>query len=197
MIEDTLVRRDIDYQVIGGTKFYERAEIKDAIAYLTVLGNPQDVVSFSRDRQLAAARDRRHVARARRRPRRRRWASASGRRPPTPESVPGLGTAAVRAFGRFMETMTALRERAEQDVPIGDLLESLLDDTGYIDALKAERTIEAQGREENLEELVERRARVRRDRRARAEHARRLPAAASRSSPTPTRAPTTTASSRS
>jgi hypothetical protein len=48
VLEDTLVRREIGYQVIGGTKFYERAEIKDAIAYLTVLGNPQDVVSFMR-----------------------------------------------------------------------------------------------------------------------------------------------------
>ena len=48
VLEDTLVRREIGYQVIGGTKFYERAEIKDAIAYLTVLGNPQDVVSFTR-----------------------------------------------------------------------------------------------------------------------------------------------------
>ena len=54
-----------------------------------------------------------------------------------------------------METMTALRERAEENVPVGDLLEALLHETGYIDALKAERTIEAQGREENLEELVE------------------------------------------
>jgi DNA helicase-2/ATP-dependent DNA helicase PcrA len=54
-----------------------------------------------------------------------------------------------------MDTMQALRERAEQNVPIGDLLESLLHETGYIDALKAERTIDAQGREENLAELVE------------------------------------------
>jgi len=69
--------------------------------------------------------------------------------------VPGLGTAAVRSLGRFMDTMQALRERVEQRVPIGDLLESLLHDTGYVDALKAERTIEAQGREENLAELVE------------------------------------------
>ena len=61
VLEDTLVRAQIGYQVIGGTKFYERAEIKDAIAYLTVLVNPQDVVSFGRDRQLAAARDRRDV----------------------------------------------------------------------------------------------------------------------------------------
>ena len=48
VIEDTLVRREIAYQVIGGTKFYERAEIKDAIAYLQFLANPFDVVSFAR-----------------------------------------------------------------------------------------------------------------------------------------------------
>ena len=59
VLEDTLVRREIAYQVIGGTKFYERAEIKDAIAYLSLLANPFDVVSFTRDRQLAAARHRR------------------------------------------------------------------------------------------------------------------------------------------
>jgi DNA helicase-2/ATP-dependent DNA helicase PcrA len=72
-----------------------------------------------------------------------------------PASVPGHGGAAVKALGRFMDTMTALRERADSGVPVGDLLESLLQDTGYVDALKAERTIEAQGREENLAELVE------------------------------------------
>jgi len=154
VIEDTLVRRDISYQVIGGTKFYERAEIKDAIAYLTVLGNPQDVVSFQRivnsprrgigqtslGRVIAFA-DSMGIS---------VWDAAADA-----AAVPGLGTAAVRALSRFMDTMHALRERVEQRVPIGDLLESLLHETGYIDALKAERTIEAQGREENLAELVE------------------------------------------
>ena len=48
VLEDTLVRFDVPYQVIGGTKFYERAEIKDAIAYLTLLANPADAVSFAR-----------------------------------------------------------------------------------------------------------------------------------------------------
>src|SRR5205807_9071326 len=48
VLEDTLVRREIAYQVIGGTKFYERAEVKDAIAYLSLLANPFDVVSFTR-----------------------------------------------------------------------------------------------------------------------------------------------------
>jgi DNA helicase-2/ATP-dependent DNA helicase PcrA len=154
VIEDTLVRRDIAYQVIGGTKFYERAEIKDAIAYLTVLGNPQDVVSFQRivnsprrgigqtslGRVVAHA-DAMGIS---------IWDAAANA-----GQVPGLGTAAVRALGRFMDTMQALRERVQQRVPIGDLLESLLHDVGYVDALKAERTIEAQGREENLAELVE------------------------------------------
>ena len=70
------------------------------------------------------------------------------------QDVPGLGTAAEKAFGRFMRTMQRLKERVDASAPVGDLLEELLSETGYIDALKAERTIEAQGRLENLEELV-------------------------------------------
>jgi superfamily I DNA/RNA helicase len=154
VLEDTLVRREIGYQVIGGTKFYERAEIKDAIAYLVVLANPQDVVSFTRvanspkrgigqtslSRVLAHAETMGEPV----------WdaAAAAG-------EVPGLGTAAINAFARFMETMAALRERARDGVPVGDLLDAVLHETGYLDALEAERTFEAQGRIENLEQLVE------------------------------------------
>jgi DNA helicase II / ATP-dependent DNA helicase PcrA len=153
VLEDTLVRREIGYQVIGGTKFYERAEIKDAIAYLTVLINPQDVVSFSRvanspKRGIGQTSQSRVLAHATTMgiP---VWDAAAD-----PASVPGLGTAAIRAFDRFMATMASLRERAEQGVPVGDLLEAILHETGYLEALEAERTIEAQGRLENLEELV-------------------------------------------
>ena len=154
VIEDTLVRRDIGYQVIGGTKFYERAEIKDAIAYLTVLGNPQDVVSFQRivgspRRGIGQTSLARVVSHAQ------TMGISIWEAAADPETVPGLGKAAVRAFGRFMSTMAALSELADEQVPIGDLLTALLDDTGYLDALKAERTIEAQGREENLAELIE------------------------------------------
>jgi DNA helicase-2/ATP-dependent DNA helicase PcrA len=148
------VRREIGYQVIGGTKFYERAEIKDAISYLTVLANPQDVVSFTRVAnsprrgigQTSLSRVLNH-AETMGIP---VWDAAA-----SPAEVPGLGTAAVRAFERFMATMAFLRERAEQQVPIGDLLDAILHETGYLDALEAERTIEAQGRIENLQELVE------------------------------------------
>jgi DNA helicase-2/ATP-dependent DNA helicase PcrA len=154
VLEDTLVRREIGYQVIGGTKFYERAEIKDATAYLTVLANPQDAIAFTRvanspkrgigqtslSRVLAHA-DTMGIS---------VWDAAAD-----PATVPGLGTAAHRAFQRFMSTMATLRDRAADGVPIGDLLEAILHETGYLDALEAERTIEAQGRIENLEELVE------------------------------------------
>ncbi|HET6447895.1 MAG TPA: UvrD-helicase domain-containing protein [Conexibacter sp.] len=153
VLEDTLVRAQIGYQVIGGTKFYERAEIKDAIAYLTVLVNPQDVVSFGRivnspRRGIGATSFSRVVG----------WANTAGitvwDAAADPEAVPGLGTAAVKAFHRFMGTMRVLRERAESGTPLAALLNALLRETGYLDALEAERTIEAQGRMENLEELV-------------------------------------------
>jgi len=171
VIEDTLVRREIAYQVIGGTKFYERAEIKDAIAYLSLLANPFDVVSFTRVAnsprrgigQTSLARITAHAASLDTSV----WKAASA-----PAEIPGLGAAAVKALDRFMGTMEDLRrlagialegaekpddELAEgaQSVPVGDLIEAVLSQTGYIEALEAERTIEAQGRIENLEQLVE------------------------------------------
>ena len=154
VLEDTLVRREIGYQIIGGTKFYERAEVKDAMAYLGLLANPQDATAFQR------------VANS---PKRGIGQTSMGRvlshastlgvpiwdAAAEPEQVPGLGPAAVKAFGRFMGTMHLLRERAESGAPIGELLEEVLGETGYLEALEAERTIEAQGRIENLHELVE------------------------------------------
>jgi len=154
VLEDTLVRREIAYQVIGGTKFYDRAEIKDALAYLVLLVNPQDAGAFTRianfpRRGLGATSLGRVTG----------WGNTAGLSvwdaAAEPEQVPGLGTAARKALGRFMGTMRVLRERAEQNVPVTELLEEMLRETGYTDALEAERTIEAQGRLENLAELVE------------------------------------------
>ncbi len=191
VLEDTLVRREIAYQVIGGTKFYERAEIKDAIAYLSWLANPFDVVSFTRivnspRRGIGQTSLGKIVA----------YSASVGvsvwEAAAAPDRIPGLGTAAVKALRRFMGTMEELRALAAlpsphgpaeaaplqtpdaaqgtlaasaraagddgttaQGVPVGDLLEAALSQTGYIEALEAERTIEAQGRIENLEQLVE------------------------------------------
>jgi DNA helicase-2/ATP-dependent DNA helicase PcrA len=152
VLEDTLVRYEVPYQVIGGTKFYERAEVKDAIAYLSLLANPADAISFTRvinsprrgiGRQ-TEARILSHVNTTGEDV----WDVMS-----RPESVPGLGSAAVKAVTRFAAVMAGLRERAEGD-SVAELLESVLHDTGYFDSLEAERTLEAEGRMENLQELV-------------------------------------------
>ncbi|NUT56266.1 MAG: ATP-binding domain-containing protein, partial [Thermoleophilia bacterium] len=153
VLEDMLVRAQIGYQVIGGTKFYERAEIRDLVAYLTFLVNPQDANAFTR----IANSPRRGLGQT---SLSRVLSHADTMGMPVwdvaaePGSVPGLGTAAQKALHRFMSTMERLRERVEGGATTGDLLSEVLSETGYTDALEAERTIEAQGRIENLEELV-------------------------------------------
>jgi DNA helicase-2/ATP-dependent DNA helicase PcrA len=153
VLQDTLVRSDIAYQVIGGTKFYERAEIKDALAYLTVMVNPQDVGAFTRvvnsPRRGIGATSLAKVLSFANTVGLSIWDAAA-----EPEQIPGLGAAAVKALRRFMGTMHVLRERAESGAPISQLLRETLGETGYLEALQAERTIEAQGRMENLEELI-------------------------------------------
>ena len=152
VLEDTLVRFELPYQVIGGAKFYERAEVKDAVAYLSLLVNPSDQVSFAR----IVNSPRRGIGNTSQG----RLAShanttglpiweVAGRA----EEVPGLGAAAVKAVCRFHETMEELRARAES-APVAELLEATLRESGYLEALEAERTVEAEGRVENLEELV-------------------------------------------
>ncbi len=153
VLEDTLVRADIGYQVIGGTKFYERAEIKDAIGYLTALVNPQDAGAFTRvvnsPRRGIGATSVAKVLSHSNTTGEPIWDVASD-----PGSIPGLGAAAVKAIGRFMDTMNALREKQREQGSVAQLLNEVLDQSGYLEWLQAERTIEAQGRIENLEELV-------------------------------------------
>ena len=154
VLEDMLVRAQIGYQVIGGTKFYERAEIKDAVAYLTFLVNPADGGAFTRIAnapkrgigQTSLSRVLAHAETMGITP----WEAAADA-----EGVPTLGTAARRAFARFMSTIERLKERVDSGAPVAEVLEETLRETGYLDALEAERTIEAQGRIENLGELVQ------------------------------------------
>jgi DNA helicase II / ATP-dependent DNA helicase PcrA len=153
VLEDTLVRSEIAYQVIGGTKFYERAVIKDALAYLIVLVNHQDIGSFTRivnspRRGIGNTTISRLLA----------YSNTSGETvwelAAAPEDVPGLGAAAIKSLRRFMGTMEVLAERAAANIEISVLLKEMLTETGYLETLENERTIEAQGRIENLEELV-------------------------------------------
>jgi DNA helicase-2/ATP-dependent DNA helicase PcrA len=153
-LEDTLVRFELPYQVIGGTKFYDRAEVKDAVAYLNLLLNPADQVSFSR------------IVNS---PRRGIGDTSQGRLASyantagltiwevieRAEQVPGLSAAAIKAVSRFFETVDLLRARVEAGSSVADLVRAVLSESGYLEALEAERTIEAEGRIENLEAFVD------------------------------------------
>jgi ATP-dependent DNA helicase UvrD/PcrA len=151
VLEDVLVRQGIAYQVIGGPRFYERAEIKDLIAYLQVLDNPFDAVSLQR----IANRPRRGIGDA---SLARLRAYADGRGISLFEALAypeeaGIGAAPLKAVSSLRTVLVSL-QAAAQDLPVPDLIEAVLDRSGYREALEAERTIEAQGRLENLQELV-------------------------------------------
>jgi DNA helicase-2/ATP-dependent DNA helicase PcrA len=154
VLEDTLVRFELPYQVIGGTKFYDRAEVKDAVAYLNLLLNPADQVSFARivnspRRGIGDTSQGRLAA----------YANTAGLTiwevMERAEEVPGLSAAAVKSVGRFYETMDLLRGRVDAGQPVAEILQALLSESGYLEALEAERTVEAEGRIENLEAFSE------------------------------------------
>jgi DNA helicase II / ATP-dependent DNA helicase PcrA len=151
VLEDVLVRQEIPYQVIGGPKFYERAEIKDAMAYLQVIDNPFDAVSLTR----IANRPRRGIGDASL-ARLQTFADSQGislwEALDRPEEA-GCGGAPLKAIERFRTLMqSSMAGALELSVP--EVLERVLERSGYLEALEAERTVEAQGRIENLLELV-------------------------------------------
>jgi DNA helicase II / ATP-dependent DNA helicase PcrA len=153
-IEDLLVRAGHPYQVVGGPRFYERAEVKDLLAYLRVVVNPADQVSFTR---MAGAPKRgigpgciarlADVAAVQAMPIADVAADA--------DLVPGLQPAQRVSLARLSALLAALRAAADAGAPVERIVEDALEGSGLRAALVAERTIEAQGRLENLEELVD------------------------------------------
>src|SRR5438046_4693112 len=151
VLEDVLVRQGVAYQVIGGPRFYERAEIKDLIAYLQVIDNPYDAVSLQRTaNRTPRAHDETTLARLQ------SYANTQGIslwEATEFADEAGVGAApqkAVRAFRTMIES--CMSGALELEVP--ELIERVLEQSGTIAALEAERTIESQGRIENLQELV-------------------------------------------
>jgi DNA helicase-2/ATP-dependent DNA helicase PcrA len=151
VLEDVLVRQGIAYQVIGGPRFYERAEVKDLIAYLQVLDNPFDAVSLLR----VANRPRRGIGDSTL-ARLMTWADQreiSLWEATAEAENAGVGAAPQKAVRAFRSVVEGLMEEATQ-LEVPELIEAVLDRSGYLESLEAERTIEAQGRIENLQELV-------------------------------------------
>jgi DNA helicase II / ATP-dependent DNA helicase PcrA len=151
VLEDVLVRQGIAYQVIGGPRFYERAEVKDLVAYLQVIDNPYDAVSLLR----AANRPRRGIGDS---TLAKLMSFADDAEMSLWEAMDrcaaaGVGTGPAKAVAAFRTLIQSLMSAA-QELEVPELIEQVLERSGYIESLEAERTIESQGRIENLEQLV-------------------------------------------
>ena len=167
VLEDIFIRTGQPYKVVGGTRFYERKEIRDIVAYLRVLANPDDTVSLRRiintprrgigDRAQAAvalyAEDR-------------QISFGQALRTAARGDVPMVGTRGVKAIAGFVELMDELAATArshplttadgtELDVPdLGEIVQAVLDKSGYIGLLESSNDPQDGARLENLKELV-------------------------------------------
>jgi DNA helicase-2/ATP-dependent DNA helicase PcrA len=150
--EDRFMQIGLPFRIVGGFRFYERAEVRDAVAYLRLINQPSDDLAFERiinvpKRGLGdkAVETIHRVARAEGVP----LTLAAARLVETDE----LTGQARKSLGRFVGDLARWRDMA-QTLPHAELARQMLDESGYTAALQAERTSEAAGRLENLQELV-------------------------------------------
>ncbi|MEP2736146.1 MAG: UvrD-helicase domain-containing protein [Erythrobacter sp.] len=150
--EDRFIQIGINYRIIGGFRFYERAEIRDALAYLRVIAQPQDDLAFERiynqpKRGLGAKTLEKMHQHARRT--QQPLAAASLELADSDE----LPARAAGTIGGLMRQFLGWREQAN-DLSPAELLRIVLEESGYNEMLQKERTPEAAGRQENLSELA-------------------------------------------
>jgi DNA helicase-2/ATP-dependent DNA helicase PcrA len=150
-VEEELVRNDIPYKVVGGARFYDRREIKDMLAYLRAIANPEDEVSVKRILNVPkrgvgdTSVDRLD-----------KWAKAQGipffQAVEQPEGA-GVTGKAVSGLRNLNALLSELRANAAEKGPAA-LLEAVAERSGYVNELIAEHSVEAAGRLENIEELI-------------------------------------------
>ncbi|MBP3037823.1 DNA helicase PcrA [Arthrobacter sp. zg-ZUI100] len=151
-LEDVLVRVGLPYKVVGGTRFYERKEIKDALAYLRVLVNADDVVNLRRilNEPKRGIGDRAEYSVAALAERERISFMAALRRA---EEAPGLATRSLNAVNGFVKLIDDLAEVAAGS-GASAALEAVLEQTGYLAQLRSSNDPQDESRVENLAELV-------------------------------------------
>jgi DNA helicase-2/ATP-dependent DNA helicase PcrA len=153
-VEEELVRRDIPYKVVGGTRFYDRREVKDLLAYLRAVANPEDEVSYKRIVNVPkrgvgdTSVDRLD-----------RWARSHDL--PFADAVAraeeaGVTGKALSGLRQLQALLSEIREQARGDEPVGPgvLLERIAERSGYLAELESERSLEAEGRLDNIHELI-------------------------------------------
>ena len=153
LLEERCIFYNVPYRLVGGVNFYQRKEIKDILAYLKTVANGVDDLSVLRIINV---------------PKRGIGATSMGRVTMFASEhgmslysalrearmVPGLGKA-VEKIGRFISQMECFRAKAQsEEYSIQDLIEAILEETGYEEELKAEGEIEAETRMENIQELI-------------------------------------------
>ncbi|HLB05360.1 MAG TPA: DNA helicase PcrA [Thermodesulfobacteriota bacterium] len=158
VMEDMLMRGGIPYTIVGGMRFYDRAEIKDILAYLKVIANPSDSIGLKRvintphrgigdttvekvegyaaERGITLYEAINEVA--------------SGQWPMASEPLSKGPRLKLKTFCEMMERL----KKGAEEIGIARLAQKILDETGYIQKLKEEKTEEALGRIENLEEFI-------------------------------------------
>jgi DNA helicase-2/ATP-dependent DNA helicase PcrA len=151
VFEEVFIRVGLPYKVVGGVRFYERKEIRDLLAYLRVLANPEDTVSLRRilnvpkrgigDRAEAcveAYASRQRIS---------FWQALR-----TPHDVPGLATRSLNQIADFVKLLDELRAMVEAHSP-AEIVEAVLVRSGYLAELKASKDPQDETRIENLQEL--------------------------------------------
>ncbi len=163
VLEDELMRSNLPYKIVGGTRFYDRKEIRDVIAYLRIVAFPHDAVSLKRVINVPA----RGIGKKALEILEAEVQRIESGRPGTDdakanapweevlakvEGVPGLTPRVKKSLGGFYAWLQKIRKK-QRELKVRDLLERILEDTGYVAALEAERTPEANARLENIEEF--------------------------------------------
>jgi DNA helicase II / ATP-dependent DNA helicase PcrA len=151
-IEDVLIRVGLPYRVVGGVRFYERREVRDALAYLRALANRDDEVSLRRimnvpkrgigeraEAMVEAFAQRERIS----------FADALERA----DEAPGIATRSVSAIRGFTSLMADLRTLVESGAPADTVLQAVLEQSGYLAELQASTDPQDEGRLENLAEL--------------------------------------------
>ncbi len=167
-LEEAFMRAGVPYKVVGGTRFYERKEIKDALAYLRAVDNPDDTVSLRRifnvpkrglgqkaEATLAAHAEQYGISFGQ------AISDAAGRaRPETPDGqitlappVAGLATRTRTQVRRFDDILEGLRTQLREGAGVAELLDAALDTSGYLAELRASDDPQDASRVENLAEL--------------------------------------------
>lgn len=151
VIEEHLVMSNIDYTIVGGTKFYDRKEIKDLLAYLRLIANPEDDLALSRvinepKRGIGATSFEKMAT----------FAIQQDRSifdSLQEVDFMGLTARATNEAVKFREMIDRFIQLQEVS-PVSELVEKVLEETGYRDVLKKDKSIEAQSRLENIDEFL-------------------------------------------